>query len=130
MKKDETGPHVRDAFKNTAAKIKKFESLLATLSSTDDKKKALWRDIYANAVYDRESASVLHTDLFISMQQMPSGANKFAAHTTCGPLLVKYIEKMSKSNDQILKLAELVSKETDKQDVVDSDDLFNEIGGK
>ena len=40
----------------------------------------------------------------------------------------KYLERMSKSNDQILKLAELLSKETEDDDV-SPDDIFNKIQG-
>ncbi len=40
----------------------------------------------------------------------------------------KYLERMAKSNDQILKLAELIAKEEEKQQV-SSDDIFNQIEG-
>ena len=35
---------------------------------------------------------------------------------------------MSKSNDQIIKLAELIAKEQEKQDAVSPDDIFKSIG--
>ena len=38
----------------------------------------------------------------------------------------KYLERMSKSNDQILKLAELIAKEQEK-DEISPDDIFNKI---
>ena len=40
--------------------------------------------------------------------------------------MTKYLERMSKSNDQILKLAELISKE-DTENTVSVDDIFDEI---
>ena len=42
--------------------------------------------------------------------------------------MTKYLERMSKSNDQILKLAELNAKEEEK-DQISSDDIFNQIQG-
>ena len=40
--------------------------------------------------------------------------------------MTKYLERMSKSNDQILKLAELVAKE-ESDDRISPDDIFEEI---
>ena len=40
--------------------------------------------------------------------------------------MTKYLERMSKSNDQILKLAELVAKE-ETDDKISADDIFEEI---
>ena len=51
-----------------------------------------------------------------------------ANHSTHGGLATKYLERMSKSNDQIIKLAELVAKEQERQDVVSPDDIFKSIG--
>jgi hypothetical protein len=36
---------------------------------------------------------------------------------------------MSKSNEQILKLAELIAKEESKANRIDPDDLFSQING-
>jgi hypothetical protein len=44
-----------------------------------------------------------------------------------GSVMSKYMERMSKSNDQILKLAELISKEEEKAEVVSDDDIFSKI---
>ena len=41
----------------------------------------------------------------------------------------KYLERMCRSNDQILKLAELISKEEEKADAISEDDIFNKING-
>jgi len=41
--------------------------------------------------------------------------------------MTKYLERMSKSNDQILKLAELIAKEQEKENNVSPDDIFNTI---
>ena len=102
-------------------KIEKFSDLLESLANTEDKKKLLWKEIYENALTDRENAGVLFTDLL--MQSRGNSAN----HTMFGPIMSKYLERMAKSNDQILRLAELISKE-EENDQVNMDDIFNKIG--
>ena len=103
-------------------KIKEFSDLLESLESTEDKKKLLWKESYQNALEDRESASILLNDLLVTI---PGNS---ANHSTHGGLATKYLERMSKSNDQIIKLAELVAKEQERQDVVSPDDIFKSIG--
>jgi len=55
---------------------------------------------------------------------MQGGVNE---HMNIGSIMSKYLERMSKSNDQILKLAELISKEEEKSAEVSADDIFNQI---
>ena len=42
-----------------------------------------------------------------------------------GSIMSKYLERMAKSNDQILRLAELLGKE--EQASIDTDDIFSKI---
>lgn len=100
-------------------RINKFSDLLDSLTSTEDKKKLLWKEIYENALNDRESAGILFTDLLT--QSRGNSAN----HTMFGSIMAKYLERMSKSNDQILKLAELIAKE--EQGSINPDDIFSKI---
>jgi len=100
-------------------KIKRFADLLESLESTEDKKKLLWKEIYDNALNDRESAGILFTDLLI--QSRGNSAN----HSMFGAIMSKYLERMAKSNDQILRLAELLAKE--EQGSVDMNDIFSKI---
>jgi len=102
-------------------KINEFSDLLNTLENTEDKKKLLWKDAYQNAVEDRETANILVSDLLLQMTK------SLTNHQSYGSIMSKYLERMSKSNDQILKLAELISKEQDKA-TISSDDIFNQIG--
>jgi len=81
-------------------KIKEFSDLLDGLSATEDKKKLLWKESYQNAIEDRESAAILLNDLLVTIPGNPT------SHSTHGGLATKYLERMSKSNDQIIKLAE------------------------
>ena len=108
--------------KDKEIKLKEFSDLLDSLESTGDKKKLLWKDAYQNAVDDRESASLLLNDLLITI---PGSSGN---HSTHGGLATKYLERMSNSNDQILKLAELIAKEQEIENTVSPDDIFNSIG--
>jgi hypothetical protein len=109
-----------DEVKKKEKKISKFSDLLDSLENTEDKKKLLWREIYENALNDRESAGFLFTDLLTQSQGNASN------HAMFGPIMSKYLERMAKSNDQILRLAELISKE--EKSPLDVNDIFNKIG--
>lgn len=102
-------------------KIKNFKQILDSIETMDDKKRTLWKEIYENALQDRESASVLFTDVW--MQIRGNAAN----HNLLGPVAAKYIERMSRANDQIIKLSELISDEDKKS--INVDDVFGMIGG-
>jgi hypothetical protein len=103
-------------------KILGFKQLLDSMETIDDKKRVLWKEIYENALQDRESASVLFTDVW--MQIRGNAAN----HNLLGPVAAKYIERMSRANDQIIKLAELITSEENKS--INSDDVFSMIGDR
>lgn len=101
--------------------IKNFSDILDNMNTLEDKKKMLWKEIYENALEDREKAKLLFNDAYISMS---SGINE---HMNIGSIMSKYIERMSKSNDQILKIAELIAKEEEKSTEVSIDDIFDKI---
>lgn len=107
--------------KSTEDNIKDFADLLDDLEKTTDKKKLLWKEAYRNALNDRESASVLVDDLLLQIQ------GNLNHHQQFGTIMTKYLERMSKSNDQILKLAELISKEEEASNNISPDDIFKEI---
>ena len=109
--------------KKQEQKIKNFADLLDTLNTTEDKKKLLWKESYQNAIDDRENAHILLTDL------LKVSLNNSTNHLQFGTLMSKYLERMSKSNDQILKLAELIAKEQENQDSVSDDQIFDKIQG-
>ena len=101
--------------------LKNFADILDSIETLENKKKMLWKEIYENAISDREKAKLLFNDAYISMQ---GGVNE---HMNIGAIMSKYLERMSKSNDQILKLAELISKEEEKSAEISSEDLFDQI---
>lgn len=103
--------------------IENFAEILDGIDKLEDKKKMLWKEIYENALEDREKSKMLFNDAYISMQ---GGVNE---HMNIGSIMSKYIERMSKSNDQILKLAELIAKEEEKSEQISDDDIFSKING-
>lgn len=104
-------------------KVKDFSELLDQIEGTTDKKKRLWKEIYENAVTDRENAYVLFNTLVDIVQ------DKSTEHAIHGKTLATYIERMSRANDQIIKLAELVSKaETTKEESIDAEEMFKRLG--
>ena len=102
-------------------KLKQFSGLLESIESLENKKKFLWLEIYENAVIDRMNAYMLFTDVYTTM----NGGS--ADHIQLGPIMSKYIERMNKANDQLIKLAELISKEEEKASKINPDDLFDQI---
>jgi hypothetical protein len=106
--------------KNLEKKINQFSDLLDNLSKTEDKKKLLWKEAYENAINDRENASFLLNDLLLQVK------GSVPLHTSLGSIMSKYLERMSKSNDQILRLAELIGKE-ETNDIISPDEIFKQI---
>ena len=109
--------------KENEEKIKQFGDLLDSLTSTEDKKKMLWKEIYENAVTDRENAYILFHEVYSIMTQSA------AEHISVGPIMNKYLERMNKSNDQLLKLAELISKAEEQNSKIAPEDIFTKISG-
>lgn len=117
--------NIKDAIKRIDAgneKIKDFGDLLDSLATTDEKKKMLWKEIYSNATSDREYASVLYAQLFMTMSTTSA-----QEHSNLGPLLMKYLERMGKCNDQLIKLAEMIS-DSEKEVGMSPEDVFDAIG--
>ena len=110
-----------DKNRKAEEKIKEFSGLLDGLVDTDQKKKALWKEIYENAVSDRERASILFTEAFKTMSGTATD------HAAIGSILTKYLERMCKSNDQILSLADLINKAETAETKIDSEELFSKI---
>lgn len=110
-------------FDKIVDKKKDFEELLNSIEGMEEKKKRLWLDIYENAFHDRMNAYMLFTELYTSL----SGSKD--DHITLGPVMHKYLTAMNKSNDQLLKLADLIAKEQEKADELDAGGLFKKIAG-
>ena len=106
---------------DVSKKVDKFSDLLDSIEALEDKRKHLWKEIFANALVDRENAGMLFTDIYTEMQ------GNAMQHTALGPTAAKYLERMCKSNDQILRLAELVAKAEETGNTITPDDIFDKI---
>ena len=110
--------NIKNKKQKDKTRIEKFSDMLDSLSLTKDKKKYLWKEAYQNAVDDRENAHILFVDL------LKTSIGNTTNHIQFGTMMSKYLERMSKSNDQILKLAELISKEEEKADMIEPNDIW------
>jgi hypothetical protein len=103
-------------------KIRDFSDLLSQIDGVSDKKKRLWKEIYENAVVDRQNAYTLFTTLVEIVE------DKSTEHAVHGKALSTYIERMSKANDQLIRLAELIAKSEHKDEEIDPEEMFRKIG--
>lgn len=108
-------------FDDLKKKVDDFAKVLQKIEHADAKKKMLWKEIYENAVLDRQNAHILFVEAYTTM------ATGTTEHATLGSTLSKYLERMNKSNDQMLKLAELITKSENEFNAINSDDLFSQI---
>ena len=102
-------------------RIKDFNGLLSQIESINDKKRQLWKEIYENAITDRQNAYIMFTKLVLIVQ------DKSTEHAVHGRTISSYIERMSKANDQLIRLAELVAKAESVSEKIDPDDMFDKI---
>ena len=102
-------------------KIEEFGDVLDKIEHADSKKRLLWKEIYQNAIMDRQNAHILFVEAYTTMSQ---GTTE---HATLGSTLTKYLERMNKSNDQLLKLAEVIAKSESDHNSINADDLFSRI---
>lgn len=102
-------------------KIRDFRELLEQIESLSDKKRELWRQIYENAISDRQNAYAMFAKLVKIAQ------DKSSEHAVHGKTIATYIERMSKANDQLIKLAELIAKADSDNENIDPEDMFDRI---
>lgn len=107
--------------RDVEAKIRDFGGLLDQIESLTDKKKQLWKEIYENAISDRQNAYVMFAKLVKIAQ------DKSTEHAVHGKTIATYIERMSRANDQLIKLAELIAKADSASNAIDPEDMFERI---
>lgn len=100
-----------------------FGELLNSIESLDDKKRRLWKEIYENAIVDRQNSYVMFTKLVRIVQ------DKSTEHAVHGKTIATFLERMARANDQLIKLAELIAKAQKGDDTIDPDDMFAKIRG-
>jgi len=104
-------------------KLASFDELLVQIDGVDSKVKQLWKQIYFNALDDRSNAATLFVDLRDMLLNSPDDA-KGTQHVLHGATLAKYLERLQRSNEQLLKLAELVEDAVKQSEQLDTDDIF------
>lgn len=107
--------------RDVEAKIRDFSELLKQIETLSDKKRELWRQIYENAISDRQNSYVMFAKLVKITQE------KSTEHAVHGKTIATYIERMSKANDQLIKLAELIAKADQSSNNIDPEDMFDRI---
>jgi hypothetical protein len=105
-------------------RLKDFSKLLDSIESLDDKKKQLWREIYQNAILDRQNSY----EMFCTLKRI--SAEKSIEHAVHGKTMATYIEKMSRANDQLIKLADLIAKAQTDDDEISPEEMFERIREK
>ncbi len=104
-------------------RVRDFSELLKGIKSLDEKKQQLWKEIYENAIIDRQNSYAMFTKLVrISKDQSTE-------HAIHGKSIATYISGMSKANDQLIKLAELIAKAQENDDNINPDEMFDKIQG-
>ena len=104
-------------------RVKDFGELLKSIESLDDKKRQLWKEIYENAIVDRQNSYAMFTTL------VRIAGSKTAEHAVHAKSMATYIAGMSKANDQLIKLAELIAKAQGPEESIDPDSIFDKIKG-
>lgn len=114
---------VESTERSVEEKIRDFSELLKGIESLDDKKRQLWKEIYENAIADRQNSYVMFTKLARIV------ADKSPEHAVHGKTIATFLERMSRSNDQLIKLAELIAKAQHVDESISSEDMFSKIKG-
>jgi len=102
-------------------RIKDFSSLLTQIDSLSDKKRKLWLEIYENAISDRQNSYAMFSQLVKIVQ------GKSSEHAIHGKTIATYIERMSKANEQLIKLAELIAKAEKADEDINPDDMYDRM---
>jgi len=98
--------------------LQDFTSLLTDLK-LDPKLASLWKLIYSNAMTDRKHALALWLDLYVKTYDNED------KHFQNGQTLHRYMDIMNKSNQQLLKLAELVDKAKEEKEKEENQSMIN-----
>ena len=104
-------------------RIRDFSEMLEDIESMDDKMRRLWREIYENAIADRQNSYVMFTKLVKIVE------DKSTEHAVHGKTIAVYIERMQKANEQLVKLAELIARAKNKDEQIDPEEVFSRIKG-
>lgn len=114
-------PALVDFVLKSAEQVKKFNARIDALLAVDEKTKTMWKEVYENALFDRQNAYRLYADIWNTMQGDPAG------HTMNGNQAAKYLERMGRANDQLIKLSEMMNAVEESNSKIDEDDVYEQI---
>lgn len=124
QKDDDTAGIVNYTSDDASKKMRDFSDLLNDIESLDTKKKQLWYEIYTNAITDRQNAYAMFAKL------VKISKDNSTEHAVHGKTIATYIERMSRANDQLIKLADLIADATTASEKIDPDEMFDRINDK
>lgn len=104
-------------------KIRDFSDLIKDIESLDDKMRHLWKEVYENALADRQNAYIMFTQLFGLIN---TKSTEWAVH---GKTLTACVERMQKANEQMIKLADLIAAAKSRDENVNPDAMYAQIKG-
>ena len=107
-----------------AERVKDFGELLTKIEGVDSKQKQIWKEIYENAITDRQNAYVM----FVKLAKITD--DKSAEHAVHGRTMATFLERMSRANDQLIKLAELITRSDPSTMPIDSSEMYGLISSK
>lgn len=102
-------------------RVSDFVVELEKMKSLDPKKRILWSQIYKNAIDERASAAMLFGEAYATM------SSSAADHVSMGTTLVKYLERMSKANQQLLDLSASITQEEAENTKLDPEKIWAQI---
>ena len=102
-------------------KIRDFGAILEDIESLDDKQRRLWKEIYENAIADRQNSYVMFTKL------VKMTGDKSSEHAVHSKAIASYIDHMQKANEQLVKLASLIADAKKKDEAIDAGDAYDRI---
>lgn len=109
---------------SVSERVVNFTKMIDSMETLSSKKKELWKEIYTNALIDRNHALICYNNL-----QDKALANS-TEHAIHAPNIAKYIASMSKSNDQLIRLAELIAEAETAETSIDSEEIYNALEEK
>ena len=124
MKRDHITKALNEA-ETMDKKLTDFGDLLDSIDKLSEKRKFLWKEIFYGAMQDRSAAQMMFQS---ALQTMDTSSS--VEHINMSPVLTRYLEKMSKANDQLIKLAELIRPLQEDSNIITTDDIFSKISGE
>ena len=111
----------RLADRSVGERLSDFSDLLATIDAIDDKKRKLWYEIYENAITDRDIAY----SMFLKLSSITG--DQSSEHAVHAKSMGMYIERMSRANDQLIKLSDMIATAESKSESVSSEEIYSRL---